>query len=122
MSDKNCDMVDFDAFANYLNTLKGEQVCPICHEEQWKLHTPSEVTEADESKALVLPTLPGTFLPVEGKAKAGFFRSRSLDLLMMQCQNCGFMHLFNYKTVEKNIKEKNYVKQDKVDGDETSGG
>lgn len=115
MSDKNSELVDFEAFASYLNTLKGEQVCPICHEEQWKLHTPSEITAADESQAFILPTLPGVFLPTKEKTKTGFVRSRGLDLLMMQCKNCGFIHLFNYQTVENNIKEQNYVKVGKDD-------
>ncbi|MBJ8875320.1 hypothetical protein I5412_10070 [Citrobacter koseri] len=106
MSTNDDKKIDFEAFAEYLNGLEGEHICPICREESWSLFTPDQITPPNDNGELIIPTIPGALVKKDPKKKlntAGLYRSAAMDILIMQCSNCGFIHLFNYMKVKENI-------------------
>lgn len=106
-------IITFEEFAKYLSTLEGEQDCPVCHNETWELVTPNELSNSDDSDKKIVPTIPGTYMvAASGENRKVFMRSASLNLLIMQCKNCGFMNFFNYRKVEQNITSQDYNKKD----------
>lgn len=115
----NTKIISFDDFAAYLNTLEGEHNCPMCQSEAWQLFTPKEVSNTEDPEKMIVPTIPGSFLnPTSGENRKSLMKSPSLNVLVMQCQNCGFMNFFNYKKVTDNIDSKNYNKKDGLDDNE----
>ncbi|MDM3121487.1 hypothetical protein OGV89_06720 [Citrobacter sp. Cf125] len=123
MSDKEFKVLKFDEFAQYLSTLSGEQICPMCMEESWTLFTPNKLPTEDDDR-YVINSIPGSLLSSEKPDKSNvFFRSSNHDVLLMQCRNCGYMAFFNYRKVLENIESGNYVKkaeEDMVDENDES--
>ncbi|EKS7197927.1 TPA: hypothetical protein QCI11_003307 [Enterobacter ludwigii] len=114
MADNDPDMIDFEKFASYMQTLKGDHICPMCLEEQWSLFTPDAITSLSEKDKKIIPTIPGLYYDKDDrKNKPGFLKSESLNLLIMQCKNCGYMKFFNYKKVLMNLKSGDYIRVDK---------
>ncbi|QHJ79261.1 MAG: hypothetical protein [Bacteriophage sp.] len=110
MNDKKPNLATFKQFADYLNTLSGEHICPMCGEESWTLFTPQESTNDDVTETLT-PSIPiAAYKNNSDKMKTDIFGSKMFDLLIMQCQNCGYMNLFGYEKVSKNIKTGDYKK------------
>lgn len=124
MSNKNFKLITFEEFAEYLNSLPGDHTCPLCCEESWMLYTPNELTPGDdEDREIMVPTIPGApFKKNLDEKGGGLYKTPALDVLIMQCQNCGFINFLNYRKVEQNLVDKNYIKanDDKADGDETA--
>ena len=123
MSIKEFKLITFEEFAEYLNSLAGDHTCPICCEESWTLYTPNELTPGeDENRARMVPTIPGSaFRKSIDEKSSALYKTPALDVLIMQCENCGFINFFNYRKVEQNLVDKKFVKvnHSKADGDET---
>jgi Zn ribbon nucleic-acid-binding protein len=111
--------VKFNEFVTYLNSLKGDHACPMCQEESWTLFTPDQLTQGDDSENMIITTIPGAFFNAPKDKRSTLYRSPGLDILIMECQNCGFLHLFNYKKVEKNVASGEYVKENEGQVDES---
>jgi len=111
MSVKEHKLITFEEFAEYLGTLDAEHICPMCNSEAWNLSTPNELSPGDSGRKMVT-TIPGTYFTKSiDEKRQGLYNTKALDVLLMQCSNCGFVNLFNYRTVEENIVTGNYVKQ-----------
>lgn len=111
MSKTEYKLITFNEFAEYLGTLDSDHICPMCSCEAWTLSTPFELSPDDSEKKMV-PTIPGTFFhksPTE--KRKDLYSTTALDLLLMQCQNCGYMNFFNYRKVELNITTGSYTKR-----------
>ncbi|TBL47995.1 hypothetical protein EYY98_19900 [Obesumbacterium proteus] len=116
MSNDNKNLVNFEQFADYLTTLKGEHICPMCLEEQWSLFTPDVIYSSSDKENMIIPTIPGIYLDKDTrKNRPNFLKSESLNLLFMQCKNCGHMIFFNNKKVLKNLESNDYIKKEAVD-------
>ncbi|NUU68466.1 hypothetical protein HQN64_20485 [Enterobacteriaceae bacterium BIT-l23] len=103
MSKKEPKLISFDEFAEYLNGLKGEHICPMCEEEKWTLYTPKELEDQSNNRRMQ-PTIPfATYSSKDGKEKGNLLGGSVLDVLIMECQNCGYMNFFSYAKVLKNI-------------------
>lgn len=109
--------VKFNEFVDYLNSLKGEHICPMCMEEQWKLFTPDQINHDDDPEKTIIATIPGAFVKINKEKSSTLYRSPGLDVLLMECQNCGYINFFNHKKVSKNLKSGEYVKDSEGEDD-----
>ncbi|ENK9287055.1 TPA: hypothetical protein RY411_004720 [Escherichia albertii] len=115
MSDKEFKVLKFNDVVNYLNTLKGEHVCPMCMGESWTLFTPHNISSEDEN-TYVINTIPGALISDKKSENSNaLFRSHNHDVIIMQCLNCGYTAFFNYKKVQENIELGNYAKKENID-------
>lgn len=113
MDNKKSDLLDFNAFGEYLNTLSGDHICPICHTDEWTLYTPHELTKDVKNDKVykVTPSIPlVSYSKDNDKKKTTLINSEILDVLMMQCSNCGYINLFSHRKVSKNIETGDYKK------------
>ncbi|CAM3360781.1 hypothetical protein SB6411_00254 [Klebsiella spallanzanii] len=113
MESKKSKLIDFKEFGHYLNSLVGDHVCPICNTDEWTLYTPDELTkDAENAKVYkVIPSLPlVSYSEDNDKKKTSMVSSEALDILIMQCSNCGYINLFSHRKVSKNIETGDYKK------------
>lgn len=102
MSDNK--IIKFDDFARFLNLQSGSHICPICGSGEWDLHTPEHamVTSPDgKMKQNIVPTIPGsTRINNNDEPQNKLFQTPVLNLLVMTCNKCGYVNLFNYQKVK----------------------
>lgn len=113
MTSKKTNLLNFKTFGEYLNTLAGDHICPICCKDEWTLYTPHELTKDVENDNVnrVIPSIPlVSYAKEQDKKKAIMVNSGVLDVLMMQCSNCGYINLFSHRKVSKNIETGDYQK------------
>lgn len=105
MTDSEKKFVNFDEFASYLERVNALYTCPMCSHRKWSLSTPDTSLRNGE-KANIIPTLPGTDLQSNGGV---FLHSKTHNLLIMECESCGYMSFFNHNTVLEKIKNNEFA-------------
>ncbi|TXE60099.1 hypothetical protein [Serratia nematodiphila] len=106
--ESNYKNIDLEAFAKYLNTLKSSHECPMCTNTKWTLYTPGDTANSDDSP-IVVPSIPGVTVDVPSQDKR-LYTNTTFTLLVMSCNNCGYLHLFSLPRVNKNIVTGDYKK------------
>ena len=107
MCDKK--IIKFNDFSSYLNRQSGNHVCPICGHDEWDLHTAENAaikSEDGKNKKYIVPTLPGSprIDPLDAPLNQ-LYQSPALNILIMTCNNCAYMNLFNYQKVKEKLEQ-----------------
>ncbi|QDI17499.1 hypothetical protein FBF86_05690 [Serratia marcescens] len=103
--ESNYKNIDLDAFGEYLNTLKSSHECPMCSNTKWTLYTPGDSVN-DKGNPIVVPIIPGVTVDVPVTDKNMFINS-TFTLLVMCCNNCGYLNLFSLPRVNRILLESN---------------
>ncbi|MDR7875797.1 hypothetical protein, partial [Yersinia mollaretii] len=113
MPDSKISTIEFKNFEEYLRNLNGPHDCPICNKAFWTLTTTQTIPdEKGDGERKVVPTIPGGASSKEDRRSGKLLYTRSMNILIMQCKNCGYMNFFNYNTVLKNINDNKFGSED----------
>ncbi|HGJ5865455.1 hypothetical protein [Arsenophonus nasoniae] len=98
--------ITFEEFAFYLQQIGENIQCPLCKNTQWELFAKTTVqSQFTKENINYVTTLPVTSNIFHGDSLSQMLQVTSNNVLIMNCNNCGYINLLNYEFVYNKIKK-----------------